>query len=102
MSLFSFLGTGTIKEALKKGAVVIDVRTPQEYDRGKVPGSINIPIDRIAASIERIKNFEKPIVFCCASGIRSRTAKSIVSQQGLKDVYAAGSWEKVLKIINSL
>ncbi|HMU45315.1 MAG TPA: rhodanese-like domain-containing protein [Chitinophagaceae bacterium] len=102
MGILSIFGSGEIKEALKKGAVVIDVRTAQEYDNGRVPGSVNIPVDRIATSVERIKGMNKPIVFCCASGIRSRTAKSIMQKHGMKNVYAAGSWEKVLKIMNKL
>lgn len=102
MGILSIFGSGEIKEALKKGAVVIDVRTAQEYDNGRVPGSVNIPVDRIATNIERIKAMNKPVIFCCASGIRSRTAKSIMQKQGMKNVYAAGSWEKVLKIMNKL
>ena len=49
MSFLSFLGLGTdkIKEALLKGAVIIDVRTANEFDMGKIPGSVNIPVDRI-------------------------------------------------------
>lgn len=103
MGLFSFLGSGNdIKEALKKGAVIIDVRTAQEYDNGRVPDSINIPVDRVASNAERIMHFGKPVIFCCASGIRSRTARNIMKQKGMKDVYAAGSWEKVLRMLNSL
>lgn len=102
MGIFSIFGSGEIKKALKKGAVVIDVRTAQEFDMGKVPGSINIPMDRIISNIQRIKGLNKPIIFCSASGIRSKTAKSIMQKQGIKNVYAAGSWEKVLKIMNKL
>lgn len=104
MGLLSFLGLGgsKLKEALRKGAIVIDVRTPQEFDGGKVPESINIPVDRIAANAERIKNMNRPVVFCCASGSRSSNAASIMKQKGLKDVYNGGSWTNVLKILNEL
>lgn len=104
MGLFSFLGFGgsKVKEALRKGAIVIDVRTPQEFDGGKVPESINIPVDRIAANAERIKNMNRPVVFCCTSGARSGNAVSMMKQKGLKDVYNGGSWTNVLKILNSL
>ncbi|NOT49776.1 MAG: rhodanese-like domain-containing protein [Chitinophagaceae bacterium] len=104
MGLFSFLGSGggKIKDALRKGAIIIDVRTPQEFDGGKVPESINIPVDRIAANAERIKNMKRPIIFCCASGSRSSNAASIMKQNGLKEVYNGGSWENVLKILKSL
>lgn len=95
-------GKKKIQEALKNGAVIIDVRTPNEFDQGKVPGSVNIPVDRIAASIARIKGMNKPIVLCCASGMRSRNAKQILKSNGVQEVYNGGSWESVLKISNQL
>jgi phage shock protein E len=104
MSLLSFLGFGSskVKDALRKGAIVIDVRTPQEFDQGKVPESINIPIDRIAANAERIKGMNRPAVFCCASGMRSGNAVNIMKGKGLKEVYNGGSWYDVLKILKKL
>ncbi len=102
--MFSFFGFGKskIKEALKNGAVIIDVRTPHEYDQGKVPGSVNIPVDRITASVERIKAMKKPIVLCCESGTRSGSAKQILTSAGLQNIYNGGSWENVLKICKQL
>lgn len=104
MGLFSFLGFGEnkIKDALRRGAIVIDVRTAQEFDGGKVPESINIPVDRIAANTERIKNMSRPVIFCCASGTRSGNATAMMKQKGMKEVYNGGSWYSVLKIINNL
>lgn len=104
MGFLSFLGFGNnkIKDALRKGAVIIDVRTPQEFDGGKVPDSINIPVDRIAANAERIKNMNRPVIFCCASGARSGNATDIMKQKGMKEVYNGGSWYGVLKILKSL
>ena len=104
MSLLSFLGLSgsKAKDALRRGAIVIDVRTPQEFDQGKVPESINIPVDRIAANSERIINMNRPIVFCCASGARSGNAVSIMKGKGAKEVYNGGSWYDVLKILKSL
>lgn len=97
--MFSFFGFGKskLKEAIKNGAVIIDVRTPYEYDQGKVPGSINIPVDRIPVSIERIKAMNKPVIVCCASGTRSGTAKQILNKAGIQNVINGGSWENVLK-----
>ncbi len=102
--MFSIFGLGKskIKEALKNGAVIIDVRTPHEFDQGKVPGSVNIPVDRIAASIPRIKGMNKPIVLCCASGMRSSNAKQILKSAGIQEVFNGGSWESVLKIYNKI
>ena len=101
--MFGFLfGKNKIKEAIRNGAIIIDVRTPHEYDNGKVPSSINIPVDRISVSVERIKAMKKPLVFCCESGMRSNTAKNILKTAGLQEVHNGGSWESVLKIINKL
>jgi len=104
MSLLSFLGFGKskVRDALRRGAIVIDVRTPREFDQGKVPDSINIPVDRIAANSERIKKMNRPVVFCCASGGRSTNAVSIMKAKGLKECYNGGSWYNVLKVLKSL
>ena len=91
-----------VKEAIKKGAVIIDVRTPHEFDSGKVPGSINIPVDRLSINIERIRSLKKPIIVCCESGARSSQAKSILKSSGINEVYNGGSWESVLRIIHKL
>lgn len=104
MGFLSFLGLGNrhVKNALKNGAVIIDVRTANEFDQGKVPGSINIPLDRIEANAIRIKGMNKPIIFCCASGGRSGNATKIMLAKGLKEVTNGGSWVNVLKILKSL
>ena len=101
LSIFGF-GKNKIKDALRNGAAVIDVRTPREFDEGHIPQSINIPVDRINTSAQRIKGMNKPIIFCCASGMRSSTAVSVMKQNGLKEVYNGGSWQNVLKLIKSL
>jgi phage shock protein E len=96
------LGSGKIKTALRKGAIIIDVRTAVEYDRGHIPDAFNIPVDRINVSIQRIKAAKMPVIVCCNSGARSSTALQLLKIQGVKEVYNGGSWENVLKIIRSL
>lgn len=102
MGLLSFLGFGSnkIKDALKAGAVIIDVRTAHEYDQGRIPQSVNIPVDRISANIERIKGMKKPVVLCCASGMRSSMAVGTLRSKGLKNIYNGGSWQRVLRLLN--
>jgi phage shock protein E len=103
MSILSLFGINNkVKDALRKGAVIIDVRTAHEFDSGKVQGSINIPIDRLDINIERIRGFKKPIVLCCSSGGRSEKAAGILKRSGIKDVYNGGSWTRVLRMVNSL
>ena len=100
--MFNFLFGNKIKNALRSDAAIIDVRTVHEYDQGRIRGSINIPLDRIPASIERIKNLNKPVIFVCNAGSRSGDAVRIMKQSGLKEVYNGGSWERVLQKLNSL
>ena len=104
MGLLSFFGFGksSIKAALRKGAIIIDVRNVNEYDQGRVPESINIPINLIPANIERIKGMERPVIFCCATGNRSGKAVSILKATGVKDVQNGGSWMHVLKAVKEL
>jgi len=104
MSLFSSLGFGNskIKDALRKGAVIIDVRPAGAFDQGRIPDSINIPVDRIAINAERIKSIKRPIIFCAAYNEHSSTAARIMKEKGLKEVYDGGNWQKVLRIVNKL
>ncbi|TAF64599.1 MAG: rhodanese-like domain-containing protein [Cytophagales bacterium] len=93
----SILGGGNkvnIQEILDKGAVVIDVRTPQEYAAGHVKGSKNIPLNTISTNIEKIKAMNKPIILCCASGMRSGQATGILTKEGI-EAYNAGSWQSL-------
>jgi phage shock protein E len=103
MGLFSFLypGANSIKEALLHGAIIIDVRPPYQYDQGRIPGSLNIPIEQITKNAGYIRRLGKPIIFC-GSGPESGTAKRIMQQFGLKEVYNGGSWQRVLRLKNSV
>ena len=104
MSFLSFLGFGPdkIKEDLRKDAVIIDVRTANEFDMGKILGSVNILVDRIHINSKRIKGMNKPIIFCCNSGHRSSQAMAIMKENGLQEAYMVGNWERLLKMVNSL
>ena len=104
MSIFSFLGIGNgkIKDALRNNAVIIDVRTAQEFDHGHIPKSINIPVDRMNISAERIKAMKRPVILCCNSGARSGQALQALKSKGMKEVYNGGSWQNVLKVLERI
>ena len=98
--MFSFLkklfGPGTDFKALKEnGAIIIDVRTPQEFDQGHIQGSKNIPLDKIQREVKSIKNMNKPIITVCKSGARSGMAKSILKSAGV-EVYNGGPWNVLI------
>lgn len=104
MGLLSFLGFGKekIKQAIRTGAIIIDVRTVHEFDQGRIPESINIPLERIESNMERIKAMNRPIVCCCASGNRSGKAVGLLKTKGIKNIYNGGSWVTVANILKSL
>ncbi len=104
MGFFSFLGFGnmSVKNALRKGAVVIDVRTANEFDQGKVAGSINIPVDRLSVNIGRVRAINRPVVLVCSSGKRSGNALKILKENGIENVHNGGSWENVVRLLKDL
>ena len=77
----------------KEGAIILDVRTPGEFKGGHGKGSVNIPLDQVKGKIEKIKAYKKPIITCCASGMRSGSAASILKSNGV-EAYYGGSWSK--------
>jgi phage shock protein E len=100
MGLFSFLGLGKNKivEAIHKGAVIIDVRPAYAFDQhGRIPGSINIPVDRIVINIERIRSMKRPVVLCCAYGSDCEKAANMLRGNGIKNVYSGGNWQSLLR-----
>lgn len=94
-TLKSIFGLGPkvdYKELIANGAIVIDVRTKGEFSGGHAEGSINIPLDQLSSGIKKLKDKDKTIITCCASGMRSASAKAILKSNGFRDVHNAGSW----------
>lgn len=85
--------TKVLKE-IAPNAVIIDVRTPSEFQSAHFEKSVNIPLNDIPNKIAEIKSFNKPIVCCCRSGFRSRKATKILKGQGI-ECYNGGSWQEV-------
>ena len=103
MGLFSFLGfSDKIGQALRQGAMIVDVRPAYAFDqRGRVPGSINIPLDRIPINISRIKAIKRPIIVCCEYGTDCANAVRLLKASGIKEVYHGGSWQSVLRKVQN-
>lgn len=94
-SLKTIFGIGPkvdYKELIANGAIVLDVRSKGEFASGHVPGSINIPVNELDRHLKKFKDKKKPIITCCASGMRSASAKGILGAAGFENVHNAGSW----------
>lgn len=70
---------------------VIDVRTPEEFNTGNIPGSCNIPLSELPYKVEEAKAMQQPLLLVCASGGRSGQAFQFLSAQGIPCVNG-GSW----------
>lgn len=83
-----------LTEAVKNGSFIVDVRTPAEFASGSIKGAINIPLDKIQRQLIKFKG-KKNIVVFCRSGARSSQAKSILNQNGFRNVINGGTWKNV-------
>jgi rhodanese-related sulfurtransferase len=99
-NIFSNADTTQMKDIISKGAFLVDVRTPAEFAEGHVNGSVNIPLDQIAANLDKFKGKENIVVFC-RSGNRSGQAKSILEQNGFANVTNGGTWLDINKILKN-
>ena len=81
-------------DLIGKGAIIVDVRSPREYASGHVKGSLNIPLDKLDKQMAKLEKKGKPVITCCASGMRSRTAASKLKARGI-EAYNGGPWTKV-------
>lgn len=93
-----FESAESIKEKAKNGAMVLDVRTDQEYASGHVTGAVNIPLAMISEMAGDIKKQKKPVLAYCRSGRRSGVATQLLKSKGI-EVYNAGGVADVKAIL---
>jgi rhodanese-related sulfurtransferase len=90
--LKKIFGSGVdFKKLIAEGAIIVDVRTPAEYQSGHIEGSVNIPLDSIKHKIAELKQKNKTVITCCRSGARSGMAKSILRNGGI-EAHNGGAW----------
>lgn len=82
-------------QLVKDGAIILDVRSKGEYADGHIKGSINISVDQLSSNLHKLKDKTKPVITCCASGMRSATAKSILQSNGFIQVHNGGGWSSL-------
>jgi rhodanese-related sulfurtransferase len=75
------------QDIARPGAVVLDVREPDEYEQGALPGAVHIPRGHLESQIEnKVVDRDAPVVVYCAGGTRSAFAADTLSQLGYTDV----------------
>lgn len=83
-----------IKDYLQKGAIILDVRTLDEWNEGHTKGAKHVVLTVIPLEIEKIKAWKKPIIAVCRSGARSGQATQFLKNHGV-DVINGGPWQNV-------
>lgn len=83
------INQGIAEYASTPGAVLLDVRTSQEYQEGHVPGSVNVPLQTIRGDVVPAKK-DAPLFVYCHSGARSSQAVRILAQKGYTNVKNIG------------
>jgi rhodanese-related sulfurtransferase len=86
---------------ISEGAIILDVRSHGEYVTGHIEGSVNISVNKLSENLNKLKSKKQPIITCCASGMRSASAKGILESKGYTNVINGGSWQSLEKKINS-
>ena len=79
-----------VKTMIDNGALVVDVRSPMEYNMGHFPDAKNIPITELQRRVDEVGPKDQPIVVYCASGARSETARNFLKSMGYDNVVNAG------------
>ncbi len=85
-----------LKELVDDGALLVDVRQPEEFAAGTANGAINIPLGVLPAQLSRFEGKKHIIVFC-RSGNRSETARLILESKGIGNVVNGGSLDDVVR-----
>lgn len=83
---------------VRKGAVILDVRTEKEYETGHIEGSLNISLGTIRERYVELDP-QKTYITVCSHGLRSVKAESILKEKGFKKVYNGGAWSDLQKTL---
>lgn len=98
--LFAFPRSGDASEvaeakaAVQKGALLLDVRTPEEFAAGHTTGAVNIPVGELRERIGEVGAKDRTVVVYCRSGRRSAVAKQLLEERGYEKVIDIGPMPK--------
>jgi rhodanese-related sulfurtransferase len=93
--IFGFGSGVNFGKLVKDGALILDVRSKGEFAGGHIKGTVNISVETLRNNLAKLKDKNQPIITCCASGMRSASAKSILQFNGFTQVYNGGGWSSL-------
>jgi len=83
-----------LKNIIENGALILDVRTSEEFLEGHIEGALNVPLDEIGKAMGWLQK-DVPTVVVCASGMRSGQAVMVLKANGFEKVYNGGAWDSL-------
>ena len=99
----SFVSAEVARKQLAEGAVVIDVRSPEEFRSGHVPNAVNIPLGELRESLpRRVKDKSQVLLLHCLSGGRSGIAQQQIKGMGYQNVFNLGSYGRARQIVSGV
>ena len=96
----SLVSPATARECLKQGALVIDVRTREEFQERHLPAAVNLPLGQLRDGIARCApDREQRLLLHCLSGTRSGVARAMLKKMGYRNVFNLGSYGRAQRIL---
>ena len=95
----SFMSADLAQQHLRAGALIIDVRSPKEFQGGHVPNAINIPLGSLDALPNHAPDKDQVLLLHCLSGGRSAIARQQAKQLGYANAFNLGSYSRAERII---
>ena len=90
------------RDYLRSGALVIDVRSPGEFNAGHLPNAVNLPVDEIDITLPgRLKDKNRVLLLYCQSGMRSGMARSRLAGLGYAHAFNLGSYARAARIVSA-
>jgi len=101
-AVFSRVSGERARALQQRGALLLDVRTPEEFQAGHLKGAVNVPYQDVAARIGELSpNKSAPLLVYCKSGGRSGIARSTLRRMGYSDAHNLGSLERARQLLQS-
>ncbi len=82
------------RQLVESGALLLDVRTPEEFRDRHLDGAVNIPVQELGGRVHELGAKDRPIVVYCRSGARSASAATMIKSAGYEvlDIGGIGNW----------
>ncbi|QQO11452.1 rhodanese-like domain-containing protein [Breznakiella homolactica] len=90
-----------VMEKIEAGALIVDVRTEDEFKTGAYPGAVNIPLAVLQSRMEELEPRDRPIVIYCTSGTRGHMAADFLEAFGWTDAVCAGSLTEMEELLHT-